>query len=675
VAVNKKENKHNTKKTAVSVTSDNPWYLNSYVHIFLLLLAGYFSYSTVGKFDFTNWDEKRYLFETPMVQKLTWQNIKLMFSNKVLESYNPLALLSLSVDYSFAGAKASWYHWHNVILHLVNGLLLYWCLQLLTNNRVLSFFCAALFLTHPMHTEAVTWIAGRKDVLYTFFFFAAMGLYIKNINLRNQLFYIGAILLFLLSLFAKSQAVVLPVLLFLILWYKQNLTKTNVLQLIPFFILSIIFGLITLTGGNKGLTADEYGASFTFIEKIFLSSHAYILYLIKCFLPFSQSALYAFNASSINGIETISYASILIVPAWFAAIYFSYKKSPSVFFGIVFFTICTALILHVVATNSSLIYERFTYISYVGLFFSVGILLYDKLGKEYFFYTTLVLAVLLAIATKNRNEAWKNSETLWTDVIEKQPNISAAYNNRGNVYYQQANWNKALADFQKAIEFNPKYPNSYSNRGSVNIYLGKFKESLQDNEKALTINPKFAEAWLGKGVALYNLNRLPESVECYNKAISLIPNFPNAYNNRGGSYFKMKEYDKAINDFNTALRLSNNYDEARVNLALVLMEQKKFLEAEQQLLQVTTDARKNSSLSDLYLKQGLFAYQQGKPQEAIDFYNKAIDVFPQNAEAWYNLGGTYLMQQNIVKAKECWSKVLEINPAHTEAAKWLKQIN
>jgi hypothetical protein len=70
-----------------------------------LVLVTLFVYSPCYKATFINWDEKRYLFETPFIQKLSWENIRAIFSEKVLLSYNPLVSLSFAIDFSMVGQK------------------------------------------------------------------------------------------------------------------------------------------------------------------------------------------------------------------------------------------------------------------------------------------------------------------------------------------------------------------------------------------------------------------------------------------------------------------------------------------------------------------------------------------------------------------------------------------
>ena len=521
----KKEQKLQQKTKAQVIVNENPWYNSNGFLAFFVALLTWIVYSKTGKFDFTNWDEKRYIFESPMVQSFTWNHVKLMFSNKVLNSYNPFVLMSLAFDYTLFGAKASGYHYHNLILHVINVLLVYAVIQELFKRKHISLFTTVIFAIHPLHTESVAWIASRKDVLYGVYFLASFYTYLKFKESKKSSLLILSLFLFLCSLFSKSQAVVLPVLFVLVDYFTDDDWKVKyLLNKIPYFVLALVFGYVTIAGSSASMTADEYGASFNFLERFMYSCHAFCLYLFKFFVPINQVAQYPFAQNNLNVPDTITYISLAIVPVFIGLCVYLFKKNFKLeLLGLLFFTVCTAIVLHLIGTNSSLIYERFTYFSYLGLAISTASIIdrsgvYDK--TPFKSIPLIVITAVFSILTFIRVDAWKNSEALWDDIIKKQPTISSAYNNRGNLFYQKADWNNALADFNKAIELNPKYPNSYSNRASVNIYLGKFEEALKDNEKALSINPHFPEAWLGKGVALYNMNKNEEAIKCYEKAIS-----------------------------------------------------------------------------------------------------------------------------------------------------------
>jgi hypothetical protein len=111
---------------------------NELLLLTVLVVATLLAYIPVFAAGIINWDEKNYLLETPAIRELNWENIKAIFSNKVLKSYNPLVVLSFAVDYHFAKLNGSWYHTVNVVLHLFNSLLVYFSCKLLFRNVTLS---------------------------------------------------------------------------------------------------------------------------------------------------------------------------------------------------------------------------------------------------------------------------------------------------------------------------------------------------------------------------------------------------------------------------------------------------------------------------------------------------------------------------------------------------------
>ena len=130
----------------------------------------------------------------------------------------------------------------------------------------------------------------------------------------------------------------------------------------------------------------------------------------------------------------------------------------------------------------------------------------------------------------------------------------------------------------------------------------------------------------------------------------------------------------AVKNFVRAIQLEPNYGEARINISIAYIEMKEWDKAEEWLLKTQNEARAAPTLSDLYLKKGYETYVSGDKQKAIELYLKSIAYQPTNAEAYYNLGGTYLMMNDLPKAREYWRKTLEVKPGHPEATKWLNQI-
>src|SRR6185369_14786213 len=106
----------------------------------------------------------------------------------------------------------------NMVLHALNGLLLYRLLYQMHNERLLALVAAAFFLVHPLQVESVAWISCRKNVLSLFFFLLAWEGYRRYREAepgRGGVAYGASVAAFLLSLMAKSTTLVLPLILLL----------------------------------------------------------------------------------------------------------------------------------------------------------------------------------------------------------------------------------------------------------------------------------------------------------------------------------------------------------------------------------------------------------------------------------------------------------------------------
>lgn len=136
-----------------------------------------------------------------------------------------------------------------------------------------------------------------------------------------------------------------------------------------------------------------------------------------------------------------------------------------------------------------------------------------------------------------------------------------------------------------------------------------------------------------------------KSIAYYKKAIQINPRFIDAYLNLGATYFLINDAENAALAWDKARALNPGYP-----LLISYLNE----------------------LSNLFCTEGLKLKDIEKQRE---YFNQAIKYNPTNANAWYYLGGTYLMQNDVAKAKEIWTKNLQINPNHAETLKWLNEIS
>ena len=149
--------------------------------------------------------------------------------------------------------------------------------------------------------------------------------------------------------------------------------------------------------------------------------------------------------------------------------------------------------------------------------------------------------------------------------IELKPDYADAYNNRGIAYGNKGDYDRAIIDCDKAIELNPNYADAYSNRGAAYIERGDYDRGIEDFTKAIELDPDNALVYSNRGAAHGNKGDYDRAIIDCDKAIELDPDNVSAYSNRGAAYIKKEDYDRAIIDCDKAIELNPNYADAYRN--------------------------------------------------------------------------------------------------------------
>src|SRR5206468_1471053 len=145
-------------------------------------------------------------------------------------------------------------------------------------------FVSLLFGIHPMHVESVAWVAERKDVLYTFFFLAGLITYLRYDETKKLAWILFTFLLFVLSVLSKAMAVVFPIVLLLIDYYKgKKITFRLVAEKIPFLVVSMVGGWLAVHIQSRSAIAAY--SLFSLVDRMSFGFYGYISYIWKLFLP------------------------------------------------------------------------------------------------------------------------------------------------------------------------------------------------------------------------------------------------------------------------------------------------------------------------------------------------------------------------------------------------------
>src|ERR1019366_4448562 len=207
------------------------------------------------------WDDDHHVTQNKDLRDLAglgriWTRLGL--ANGGTPQYYPLTHTTFWVQYQVEGAAPFPYHLVNVLLHGISAVLAWRILLQLEVPG--AWLAAAVWAIHPVNVETAAWITERKNVLSGFFCLLAVGVFLKSgtgvppVSSGSKqrpdagaTSYFISLLFFLLALLSKTTVSVTPVILFLILWWKGQLSIRRVLGLLPFVIAGVGLGLLTAT--------------------------------------------------------------------------------------------------------------------------------------------------------------------------------------------------------------------------------------------------------------------------------------------------------------------------------------------------------------------------------------------------------------------------------------------
>jgi tetratricopeptide (TPR) repeat protein len=253
------------------------------------------------------------------------------------------------------------------------------------------------------------------------------------------------------------------------------------------------------------------------------------------------------------------------------------RRKRVIVFGLLFLLVNLLLILQLVSVGNAIMADRYTYVPYIGVFLLLGYgssyLLRSQKKKIKKWGTPALLLLLLfsgtmAYATYERNKVWKDSETLWTDVIEKYPGNSIGWYNRGEYLSNREQYEKAIPDYTHALLLRPNYYEALYNRAQGYRLSGQNELAIADYRNAISVRPREPKPQLNIGLAYFNLKEYAKALEEYNKAVQKFPEDFEAWYGRANAHFYLKEYKPAIADYSRSLELNPKYSDAWYNRAV-----------------------------------------------------------------------------------------------------------
>jgi len=530
------------------------------------------------------WDDDEYVVNNELLTAPDGLR-RIWFSLDSPSQYFPLVYTSFRIEHALWGLNPVGYHWVNLLLHIVNALLVWRVLMALKVPG--AWLAGAIFALHPVQVESVAWITERKNVLMGFFFLLTLLAWIAFVDERTKRpwrFYVLALILYVLSLSAKTTACTLPAALLLILWLqKKPINAERILQIVPFFLLGLGMGLVAVWWERYHQGTSLALVPLGPIERILVASHAVWFYLGKLIWPSSLTFIYP--RWTIVATRPLEYAWLLAGAGLCAVIYFGRRRlGRGVEVAAVFFVTTLSPVLGFIMLFTfcyTFVADHYQYLASIGpiALASAGVASLAatfKGSRKLILGTALCVIGALAVLTWRQSAMYGDIETLWRTTLLRNPGCWMAYNNLGNTLMAYNNLGNTLSEanripeamdlFKQALRINPDNDAAYYNLGTALALTGRMSEAIAQYEQALRIRPNFAKAHNNLGNALLLTGRTSEAIDQYEQALLIRPNFAEAHGNLGAALGQMGRISEAIEQVKAALRINPKYIDAQNNL-------------------------------------------------------------------------------------------------------------
>ena len=352
--------------------------------VFLVSFAVYFN-ALFGDFVY---DDQQQIVNNPWITDIS--NIPTIFSRSVWSFqpglstwnyYRPLMHIVYMFNYHVFGLNPWGFHLINILFHCGASVLVFLIIRrFLPEHRVTTspvylsppFFAAMLFASHPIHTEAVSWIAGLPDVAFTFFYLLSFYLYMLFRD-GDKRAYLLSILSFSVATLFKEPALTLPIILIAYDYQIRQSDETllaGIKRYIPFIAVSGMYLFVRHYALGSFVPLESYAE---------LSTYQFIINVFPLFREYLTSLLWPFNLNfwhTFHPISTLSEAngmiSIAVTVIFIVAALAAYKKNKMVFFGLLLLIIPLLPAFYIKGISGKPYAERYLYLSSVGYVLLLG---------------------------------------------------------------------------------------------------------------------------------------------------------------------------------------------------------------------------------------------------------------------------------------------------------------
>lgn len=536
------------------------------------------------------------------------------------------ANLTFALNYHFGGTEVTGYHLVNIVIHLMTAFLVFLILKRVLPERPLLVLGGALiFLTHPLQTQAVTYIVQRMTSLAALFFLLALYLYIRARETQSTdgkeqthswLFYGGALLCGALAVFTKQNAAVLPFALLLFDRYflqrqKEQAWPQLLLYVAPFFLVpawlgvqSVLLPILSPTGlGNIGGLPDlihlRDNSPLNYLRTEFVVIWIYLRLLL---FPYGQALDYDLPIVT-DPWHWPGMVGLLGIILLLTAAAQLRQRQPLVSAGIIWFFLTLAIESTLIPLDP--IFEHRLYLPMFGFVLVImgGL---TQLPRRFTVTAVVLVVAILSVLTWQRNALWNDPVAFYEDNLRRAPRSERVHIDLGNLYLSanrveeaqklyeaalainpgyvlihinlaraysaQQEYQKAVAILQAGLRHDPTHFRLYNNLGVMYNILGDFRAAADALQRATHLEPENAKVYFNLGLAYDRLGRVDDAISNFRRAAALDPGEPTTHFNLGLALHNKGDQQAALQEFLYTSRLNPNHAGTLFNAGMIYLE-------------------------------------------------------------------------------------------------------
>ena len=686
--------------------------------VFLIVLCSFLGYCT-SLFNGFVYDDHMVLTGNRFIKNI--HNVPRLFTNDYFlvskeRTFRPFSPLILFLQYSVFGDNPAGYHAVNIVVHTLNGILLFLLLLNLGYRDKTSLLASLVFCAHPAVSETVFCVSYMEDLWGMLFYLASFLFFIKYRKQKPVFLILIQVCLF-LSLLCKEMGItayVLIPLMEIVFYGKFSLSKKRFLFFyIPSVITAVFYFLLRfhifyLPEKEASYPGGSFLVTLANIPRIFLH------YLRLCLMPVKLTADY--NIKIYPDIF-----SIPVICSYFLAgvlVYLFFRLSKKNKFWALFFIINFLPVSNIIPFGATFA-ERYLYFPIIGFAVLVPVFI-QKMNKPHFkivkFNEVLKYAVFLAvlffyiILLNERAPFWKSDESLWIKTYKSSPKgfteKATFYVNLGNVYYRKNQLDKALQAYLRAKKINPDLPGLYNNIGVIYMEKGQHDIAKSYFFKDIDMRGSLEGAYLSLFKLYMREKNYVKAEKVMLDFLAKNPESLKAFDNLSAVYNEIGDYQRALDCVKQSLLIDSKHEAGYFNGYIVYMMLNKPGMAEKILKRglkelptsvtlknalaekyrlegslykslAVADEIVNSKTADAktYVIRGIVYHILKKPELAKLDFEKSLDLNPNQVKVLNNLGLIYYDEGSFDKARQCWLKSLKLNPNQENIKKSMDHLN